>query len=168
MNPVHPGCLCKQQVVPGQRLPFHSEQGVFLLPGGGEGDLIAVTVKQGDSFRKAVWRGLCDLSPGWGMSRAWVSLPTLCLVSCLAQRLENRGEKRAGSGARLPAFEWQLFCFLALYSASAYSSAKWVVVGLREFIVPGTVSLLRKVRSYLLWLPRSGFQDAPAGSAVLS
>lgn len=168
MNPVHPGCLCKQQVVPGQRLPFHSEQGVFFLAGGGEGDLIAVSVKQGDSFRKAAWRGLCDLSPSWGMSRARVSLPTLCLVSCLAQRLENRGEKRAGSGARLPAFEWQLFCFLALYFPSAYSSVKWVVVGLPEFIVPGTVSLLRKVRSYLLWLPRSDFQDALAGSVVLS
>lgn len=52
------------------------------------------------------------------MSRVRVSLPTLCLVSCLAQRLENRGEKRAGSGARLPAFEWPLsvswLCTLAL------------------------------------------------------
>lgn len=51
-----PGCLCKQQVVPGQRLPVHNELGVFLLAGGGEGDLIGgVTVKQGDSFHKASW-----------------------------------------------------------------------------------------------------------------
>lgn len=53
LNPVHPGCLCKQQVVPGQRLPFHNEQGVFLLAGGGEGDLLGgVTEKQGDLPRR--------------------------------------------------------------------------------------------------------------------
>lgn len=37
-----PGRLCKQQVVPGQRLRFHNEPGVLLPAGGGLGDSIGV------------------------------------------------------------------------------------------------------------------------------
>lgn len=95
MHPVHPGCLCKQQVVPGQRLPFHSEQGVFLLVGGGEGDLIGVNVKQGDSFHKAAWRGLCAPRAGLGMSRA-LGLSACTLSSQLSGEAGEQGGEEGG------------------------------------------------------------------------